>query len=53
LAIPRFALLFVDDDAEILSMLELLFSGKAYSILTAPDAETGLSLLERGRSTRL
>ncbi|HTP58903.1 MAG TPA: response regulator, partial [Spirochaetia bacterium] len=28
------------------SMLEVLFSREAYSILTAPDAETGLSLAQ-------
>jgi DNA-binding NtrC family response regulator len=49
LARTQFTLLFVDDDAEILSMLELLFSGEDYHILTAPDAESGLALVE-GRS---
>jgi DNA-binding NtrC family response regulator len=42
-----FTLLFVDDDATMLSMLEILFAGDGYRILTASDAETALSLVEK------
>ena len=41
-----FTLLFVDDDAAMLSMLETLLAADGYRILTAADAETALLMVE-------
>ena len=44
---PRFSLLFVDDDPQILSLLKGIFAKEGYHIHTAPNGPDALSLLAK------
>lgn len=45
-AAPRYRLLFVDDEPNVLSALRRIFRQENYDIVTAPNAAEGLALLE-------
>ena len=41
--------LVIDDDANLRTLLKLLFEHRGYEVLLAPDGEIGLALAEGGR----
>ncbi|MCJ7809859.1 MAG: response regulator, partial [Desulfobulbaceae bacterium] len=47
--LPRFSLLFVDDDPQILSLLEKTFAKENYQIHTALNSEDALAILAETR----
>jgi DNA-binding response OmpR family regulator len=46
---PRYRVLVIDDDANLRTLLKLLFEHEGFDVLLAPDGEIGMTLAEGGR----